>query len=110
MTSPKHDLNTMLQYLNFIPIHKSMLTLRKIKIIFAFAYKRPTPYRKHACKTNDQLLCHIRNIIASYKTSDIGLYLLLSKFILRIQTVEPRSSHMDHDENFTMLIQTMYDV
>ena len=80
------------------------------KIIFAFAYKLPTPYRKHACNTADQLLCNVRNIAATYKLSDIGLYLLLSKFVVIIQTVKPRSSYMDHDQYFTMLIQTIYDV
>ena len=75
-------------------------------MIFAFAYKPPTPYRKYACNTDDQLLCNVRNI----QLSDIGLYLLLSKFVVRIQTKESRSSYMDHDQHFTMLIQTMYDV
>ena len=80
------------------------------KLIFAFAYQPPTPYRKHACNTDDQLLCNVRNITASDKLSDIDLYLLLSKFVVRIQIVELTSSYMDHDQHFTMLIQTTYDV
>ena len=80
------------------------------KLIFAFAYEPPTPYRKHACNTDGQLLCKVRNITASYKLSDINLYLLLSKSVVRIQAVEPRPSYIDHDQNFTMLIQTMYDI
>ena len=32
------------------------------QIIFAFVYKPPTPYRKHACNTDDQSLCYVRNI------------------------------------------------
>ena len=63
VASPKHDLDTMFQYINFIPIHKPMLTA---KIIFAFAYKPPTPYCKHACNTDDQLLCNVRNITAKW--------------------------------------------
>ena len=59
---------------------------------------------------DDQLLCNVRNITASYKLSNIGLYLLLSKYVVGIHTVQPRSSYMDHDQHFTMLIQTMYDV
>ena len=57
------------------------------KTVFVFAYKPPTTYRKHAYNTDGQLLCNVRNITASYKLNDIGLYLLLSKFVVRIQTV-----------------------
>ena len=53
------------------------------KIIFAFAYKPPAPYRNNACNTDDQSLCNVRNKTASYKLSDIGLYLLLSKFVVK---------------------------
>ena len=35
-------------------------------MIFAFAYKAPTPYRKHACNTDDQLLCNVRNIAGKW--------------------------------------------
>ena len=35
-------------------------------MINAFAYKHPTPYRKHACNTDDQLLCNVRNIAATW--------------------------------------------
>ena len=71
VASPKHDLDTMFQYINFIPIHKSMLTFRSklfgiTRIILAFAYKPPTPYRKHACNTDDQWLCNVRNITAKW--------------------------------------------
>ena len=96
----------MFQYINLIPIHKHVLKLRKIKVIWnftkitsAFAYKPPTPYRKHAYNTDDQLLCNVRNITVLYMLGDIGLYLLLSKFVERIQTVESRSSYMDHDQH-----------
>ena len=33
VTSPKHDLDSMFQYINFIPKHKYKLTLREIKVI-----------------------------------------------------------------------------
>ena len=72
VASPKHYLDTMFQYINFIPIHKPMLTLswsklfEITKIIFAFAYKPPTPCRKLACNTDDHLLCNVRNITAKW--------------------------------------------
>ena len=116
VASPSHDLDTMFQYIYFIPIHNPCFHYDRpklfgiTKIFFAFAYKPPTPYRKHTWNTYGQFLCNVRNITASYKLSDIGLYFLLLKFVVRKQTVEPRSSYMNHDQHFTMLIQTMYDV
>ena len=66
VASPKHDLDTMFQYINFIPIHKPMLTLRYYQKIFAFAYKPPTPYLKHSYNIDDQLLCNVCNITAKW--------------------------------------------
>ena len=114
VASPKHDLDTMFQYISFIPIHKPMLTLLEdrsklfgiTKIIFAFAYNLQHP-------TVNMLVIQMTNyyvMYVTYQLSDIGLYLLLSKFVVRIQTVEPRSSYMDSDQHFTTLIQTTYDV
>ena len=93
-----------------------MLTLRLIKVIWN--------YQNNLCfclqtsntlqhPTVSMLVIQITNyyvMYVKYQLSDIGLYLLLSKFVVRIQTVEPRSPYMDHDQHFTMLIQTIYDV
>ena len=35
-------------------------------MIFAFVYKPPTPYRKHACNTDNQLLCNVHIISAKW--------------------------------------------
>ena len=68
--------------------------------------------------TSDQLLGNVRNITASYKISDLGLYLFLSKFIVRIEKRNPDNSiriminiqYGKYGKIFTILIPTMYDV
>ena len=72
VAGPKHDLDTMFQYINFIPIHKPMLTLRWIKVIWnyqknlCFCLQISNTLSKHAYNTDDQLLCNVRNITAKW--------------------------------------------